>query len=50
MGIAGLYRFTQNGLRLFPESIEYAISGFSGAMLGVDILPSLLGVGFHYRD
>ncbi len=46
MGIAGLYRFAQNGLRLFPESIECAISGFSGAMLGVDILPSLLGVGF----
>ena len=46
MGIAGLYRFAQNGLKLFPESIESAISGFSGAMLGVDILPSLMGVGF----
>ncbi|MCK5037435.1 MAG: oligopeptide transporter, OPT family, partial [Candidatus Sabulitectum sp.] len=46
MGVAGLYRFAQNGLKLFPESIECAISGFSGAMLGVDILPSLMGVGF----
>ncbi|MEA3266867.1 MAG: oligopeptide transporter, OPT family, partial [Candidatus Fermentibacteria bacterium] len=46
MGVAGLFRFAQNGLKLFPESIECAISGFSGAMLGVDILPSLMGVGF----
>ncbi len=46
MGVAGLYRFAQNGLKIFPESIECAISGFSGAMFGVDILPSLLGVGF----
>lgn len=46
MGVAGLYRFLQNGLRLFPESVECVIRGFSGAMIGVDILPSLLGVGF----
>lgn len=37
MGVAGLYRFAQNGLKIFPESIECAISGFSGAMFGVGI-------------
>lgn len=46
MGVGGLYRTLQKGLGLFPESVEYAIRGFPGSMIGADVLPSLLGVGF----
>ncbi len=46
MGVGGLYRALQKGLGLFPESVEYAIKGFPGSMVGADVLPSLLGVGF----
>lgn len=46
MGVGGLYRALQKGLGLFPESVEYAIRGFPGSMIGADVLPSLLGVGF----
>lgn len=46
MGVAGLYRAIQKGLGIFPESVEYAIGGYPGSMIGAEVLPSLLGVGF----
>lgn len=46
MGVGGLYRALQKGLGLFPESVEYAIRGYPGSMIGADVLPSLMGVGF----
>lgn len=46
MGVGGLYRILQKGLGLFPESVEYAIRGFPGSMIGAEVLPSLMGVGF----
>lgn len=46
MGIAGLYRFLQAGFGIFPQEVEWRIKGFPGAILGGDIYPALLGVGF----
>ncbi len=45
-GIGLLYKFIGDGLKLFPTEIETKIKGFSGAAIGMDVLPSLLGVGF----
>ncbi|MCF4152264.1 oligopeptide transporter, OPT family [Dethiosulfovibrio sp. F2B] len=46
LGLAGVYRFAQAGMKIFPEEIEWGIKGFTGAHIGADIFPSLMGVGF----
>lgn len=46
LGIGAGYKFLCEGFGLFPNEIETTIPGYKGAAVGVDVLPSLLGVGF----
>ncbi len=46
LGIGSGYKFLSEGFHLFPNEIETTIPGYTGAAIGVDVLPSLLGVGF----
>ncbi len=41
-----LFKFLGDGLKLFPTEIEWEIPGFTGAAIGADVYPALLGVGF----
>lgn len=44
-GIAAVYKFVTDGLKIFPSEIEWNIAPLS-AGFGLDVLPSLAGVGF----
>ena len=46
LGIAAVYKFIADGLKLFPSEIGYAFKGYAGAQIGIQVLPSLAGVGF----
>ena len=46
LGIAAVYKFVADGLSLFPSEIGYAFKGFAGSQIGIQVLPSLAGVGF----
>lgn len=46
LGIAGLYKFIGDGLKLFPTEIEWEIPGYHNGAFGIDVLPALLGVGY----
>lgn len=48
LGLAALYKFFADGLKLFPSSLskEITVKSFSGAGIGIDPLPSLVGVGY----
>ena len=46
LGIAAVYKFIADGLKLFPSEIEWEIQGYSNAAFGIDVLPALLGVGY----
>ena len=46
LGIAAVYKFVADGLTIFPSEIGYAFKGFAGAQVGIQVLPSLAGVGF----
>lgn len=46
LGIAAVYKFIADGLGLFPSEIGYAFKGFAGCQIGIQVLPSLAGVGF----
>lgn len=46
LGIGALFKFIADGIKAFPSEIETAIRGFKNAAVGMDTLPSLLGVGF----
>ena len=46
LGIAGVYKFITDGLKLFPSEISWEIKGYKGAAFGCDVLPALLGVGY----
>ncbi|MTI65317.1 MAG: oligopeptide transporter, OPT family [Firmicutes bacterium] len=45
-GISALYAFLMKGLKLWHEEPEWAIPGFDGAVVGIEVYPSLLGLGF----
>lgn len=47
LGIAALYKFVTDGLKLFPSEADFDFSktGFT-AGIGVDVLPALAGVGY----
>ena len=45
LGIAALYKFIADGLRLFPSEIDWSIKKF-GTGFGADVLPALAGVGY----
>ncbi|MBS6106343.1 MULTISPECIES: oligopeptide transporter, OPT family [Anaerococcus] len=48
LGLAALYKFLANGLKIFPEEVSYEISAknFAGTAVGFDALPALMGVGY----
>ena len=46
LGLGALYKFVADGLKAFPSSIESRVPGYPGAMVGMDALPALLGVGY----
>ena len=47
LGIAALYKFITDGLKLFPSEVNFDIktSSFTGGF-GLDVLPALAGVGY----
>ncbi len=46
LGIAAIYKFIADGLKLFPSEIHYEIKGYKGAGAGMDVLPALVSVGY----
>ena len=46
LGIAAVYKFVADGLHLFPSEIGYAFKSYAGSQIGIQILPSLAGVGY----
>lgn len=46
IGIAALYKFITDGLKLFPSEVDWSISAYKGSGVGVDVLPALAGVGY----
>jgi putative OPT family oligopeptide transporter len=46
LALGGVFKFLEDGLTLFPSEISTRVAGFRQGMLGMDTLPSLLGVGF----
>ena len=46
LGIAALYKFIADGLKLFPSEIHWEIPAYKGSGIGADVLPALLGVGY----
>ena len=46
LGIAALYKFITDGLKIFPSEITYDIPAYKGAGIGIDVLPALAGVGY----
>jgi len=46
LGIAALYKFIADGLKLFPSEVDYSIGAYKGSGIGADVLPALLGVGY----
>ena len=46
LGIAAIYKFVADGLKLFPSEVDYEISAYKGSGFGVDVLPALAGVGY----
>lgn len=46
LGIAAIYKFMADGLKLFSSEVHYDIKRLKGAAIGIDILPALLSVGY----
>lgn len=46
LGIAALYKFIADGLKLFPSEVDYEVPALPGAGIGMDVLPALAGVGY----
>ncbi len=46
LGIAAVYKFLADGLKLFPSEINFDIKPYKGSAIGMDVLPALAGVGF----
>ena len=46
LGVAAVYKFIADGLKLFPSEIGYAFKSYAGSQIGIQVLPSLAGVGF----
>lgn len=46
LGIAAAYKFIADGFKLFPSEIGYAFKSYTGAQIGIQVLPALAGVGF----
>ena len=46
LGLAAFYKLIADGLKLFPSEIGYAFKSYAGSQIGIQVLPSLAGVGF----
>lgn len=46
LGIAAVYKFITDGMKLFPSEVHYEIPAYKGSGFGADVLPALLGVGY----
>lgn len=46
LGIAAVYKFIADGLKLFPSEVDWAFDQYDGSGVGMDILPALAGVGY----
>jgi putative OPT family oligopeptide transporter len=46
LGIAALYKFIADGLKLFPSEVHYELTSYKGSGVGIDVLPALAGVGY----
>lgn len=46
LGLAAVYKFVTDGLKVFPSEIAYSFERFKGSEIGIDVLPALLGVGY----
>ena len=46
LGIASLYKFIADGLKVVPSEVSYEIKSYRGSGIGMDVLPALLGVGY----
>lgn len=46
LGIAAVYKFIADGLKLFPSEVDYSIPAYKGSGIGVDVLPAMAGVGY----
>lgn len=46
LGIAAVYKFIADGLKLFPSEVDWSIPSYKGAGIGMDVLPALAGVGY----
>ena len=46
LGIAAVYKFVADGFKVFPSEIGYAFKSYAGSEIGIQVLPSLAGVGF----
>ena len=46
LGLSAVYKFITDGLKLFPSEIHWEIPAYAGSGVGMDVLPSLLGVGY----
>lgn len=46
LGIAAVYKFIADGLKIFPSEITYDITPYKGSGIGIDVLPALAGVGY----
>ena len=46
LGIAAVYKFLADGTQLFPSDIGHAFKNYSGAQIGMQVLPALGGVGY----
>lgn len=46
LGLAAFYKLVAGGLKLFPSEIGYAFKSYAGSQIGIQVLPSLAGVGF----
>lgn len=45
LGIAAVYKFIADGLKLFPSDVDYDITKYGGGV-GISVLPALAGVGY----
>ncbi|MDY2968635.1 MAG: oligopeptide transporter, OPT family [Butyricicoccus pullicaecorum] len=46
LGISAFYKFVADGMKVFPSEVNYDITAYKGAAVGVQVLPALAGVGY----
>ena len=46
LGIAAIYKFVTDGLKLFPSEVDFSVKGDYTFAVGMDVLPALAGVGY----